>query len=117
MSAIQRLSDPELTAALALLESARTVQQMRQAQAIVIPALTGASLDMTARLLGVGRNHVCVLRRHFREAGGGTFGDHDRRGGRHRELLTASQERELVMRWREQATLDGGGTVAHLQRL
>jgi hypothetical protein len=110
-------NDTEIATALALAQTAKTVQQLRQAQAILIPALTGASLDSTARLLGVGRNHVCVLRRTFRLAGGSTFADHERRGGRHRELLSTLQERELVARWRSEATQPGGGTVSALQAL
>ncbi|HVO89464.1 MAG TPA: helix-turn-helix domain-containing protein [Casimicrobiaceae bacterium] len=112
-----RHNDAEIAAALALLESAKTVQQLRQAQSILIPALAGVSIDMTARLLGVGRNHVCVLRRAFRQAGGPTFGDRERRGGRHRELLSEAQERELVARWRSDVSSPGAGTVAGLHAL
>lgn len=92
--------ETELAWATFLIETATTVQQLRRGQAMLLPALTGASMDTTATLLGVGRNQVCVLRRQFRAAGNApSFGDHDRRGGRRRELLSLEEETRFVQGW------------------
>ena len=50
--------DEELAWAKLLIETATTVQQLRRGQAMLLPALTGASMDTTATLLGLGRNQV-----------------------------------------------------------
>ncbi len=97
----------EIDEAIRLVESAKTMQQLRQGQAILIPALTGASMDTTARILGIGRNQVCVMRREFREHGGTTYTDKDRRGGRHRELLSPEEEKAVLAPWLEQAKNGG----------
>jgi hypothetical protein len=91
----------ELAVAMELVRSAKTLQQLRQGQAILLPALTGASIETTARILGVGRNQVSVLRRLLRNAGGTTFGEKDRRGGRHRQLMTAEEEAGFLAPWVE----------------
>jgi hypothetical protein len=91
--------ETELAWATLLIETAATLQQLRR-QAMLLPALTGASLDTTATLLGVGRNQVCVLRRQFRAAGNAqSLGDQDRRGGRRRELLSLEEETRFVQGW------------------
>ena len=99
--------DSEIDEAVRLVGSAKTIQQFRQGQAVLIPALTGASMETTARILGMGRNQVCVLRRTFREHGGTTFADKDRRGGRHRELLSPEEEAVFLAPWLETAKAGG----------
>ena len=93
----------EISEAIRLVDTAKSIQQLRQGQAILIPALTGASMDTTARILGIGRNQVCVMRREFRERGGTTYPDNDRRGGRHRELLSPEEEKAFLAPWLEQS--------------
>ncbi len=44
---------------------AQTVEQLRQAQAVVLPLDFGLSLADTARLMGLSRFWVCRLRRRF----------------------------------------------------
>jgi hypothetical protein len=45
--------------------SAQTVEQLRQAQAVVMPLEHGLSLTETARVIGVSRGWACQLRRRF----------------------------------------------------
>jgi hypothetical protein len=45
--------------------SAQTVEQLRQAQAVVLPLDHGLSLAETARVIGVSRGWACQLRRRF----------------------------------------------------
>lgn len=50
------------------------------------------------------------MRRTFREHGGTTYSDKERRGGRHRELLSPDEEKAFLAPWLEQAK-DGGVIV------
>ncbi len=105
--------DEELAWAKLLIETATTVQQLRRGQAMLLPALTGASMDTTATLLGLGRNQVCVLRRQFRAPDQAPMlGDQDRRGGRRRELLSLQDEARFVQDFIDQAKQQGAPTVA-----
>ena len=89
-------NNQEIQNATQLVESAKTIQQLRQGQSILISALTGATMDETAKLLGIGRNHVCILRRQFRAKGGPTFSEKDRRGGRRRALMSLEDEQAFL---------------------
>lgn len=96
--------DAELVWAKLLIETATTVQQLRRGQAMLLPALTGASMEITATLLGLGRNQVCVLRRQFRIPDKAPLlGDQDRRGGRRQELLSLEEESRFVKGWIDQS--------------
>ena len=53
----------EVGAARALLSKAKNVQEFRQLQAILLPALLGITLKQTAEILGLSRDRVVVLRR------------------------------------------------------
>ncbi len=89
----------EVEAALRAAAAARTPLQLRQCQAILIPALTGASLQVTAGIIGVSRNQVCVLRRQFRAAGGPPAAAAERRGGRRRSHMSLDDEVRFVAPW------------------
>ena len=105
--------DEELAWAKLLIDTATTVQQLRRGQAMLLPALTGASMDTTATLLGLGRNQVCVLRRQFRAPGQAPLlGDQDQRGGRRRELLSLEEETRFVQGFIDQARQGGALAVA-----
>jgi hypothetical protein len=91
----------EVTIALARAASAETLAQLRQSQAILIPALTGASLAATAAMLGLSRNRTCVLRRQFR-AGDIVDADKKARGGRRRFLLSIDDEARFLQPWRSE---------------
>ncbi len=51
------------------LREAQTVEELRQAQAVVLPLLLGASIEQTASVLGVSKGWACQLRRRFIAAG------------------------------------------------
>ena len=51
------------------LREAKTVEELRQAQAVVLPLLLGASIEQTASVLGVSKGWACQLRRRFIAAG------------------------------------------------
>ena len=81
MGRIANHGELEIEAAKRLAVEAKSLMQLRQSQAILIPALTGASMDTTAEILGLGRNRVCVLRREFRASGYQGVEAKEKRGG------------------------------------
>lgn len=94
--------DVELSAALHLIQTAATVQQLRQGQAMLLPALTGVTMATTAKLLGVNRDRVFALRRDFRKAGNASsVGGRERRGGRRHAILSLEEERLFMQRWQQ----------------
>ena len=102
--------DSEIEAARQLAADAKTLMQLRQSQAILIPALTGASLETTAAILGLSRDRACVLRRQFRASGGQGLDGQEQRGGRRRELMSEQDEIKFLTPWSEKAQ-DGGVLV------
>lgn len=81
-----------LGAAQVCLSKARTVEELRQAQAVVLPLAFGLSLEQTARAMGVSVGWACQLRTRFIRAGGASGGGRAMRGGRRRENMTRDEE-------------------------
>jgi transposase len=82
------------------------VNRLRQALAVLLPAELNATLEQTAKLLGVGRATVVRCQRGFAQPpvvppARKTW------GGRRRALLDGEAEREFLRPWAEQAK-DGG---------
>ena len=75
---------------------AKTIDELRQAQAVVLPLAHGLSLAQTARVIGRSVVWTCRLRNRF--FAGETVGDgqRERPGGRRRENLSVERERELL---------------------
>lgn len=85
------------------IQAARTVEELRRAQAVLLPALAGRSLEQTAALLGVGRATVPRLQARFRSMSSGPGGGTRHWGGRRRALMSVEQERRFLEPWMEQA--------------
>ena len=79
-----------------VLARAQTVEQLRQAQAVVLPLDYGLSLAQTARVIGRSVPWTCRLRNRF--LAGEIVGDGQResRGGRRRQNMTPEQERQAL---------------------
>jgi transposase len=77
-------------------------EQLRAAQSVLLPAVTGATLEQTATILGVSRASVPRLQQRFREL---SQPDPPRRrwGGRRRALLSPEAEAEFLAPWAVQA--------------
>jgi transposase len=103
MSRPRRIDEELVNKAQATLREAQTVEQLRMAQAVVLPALMNYTLEQTATVLGVGRATVSRLQRRFRIRQ--TVGDVPSRswGGRRRALMSIEQERAFLAPWLEQA--------------
>ena len=82
---------------------AKTIDELRQAQAVVLPLAYGLSLEQTARVIGRSVVWTCRLRNRF--LAGETVGDgqRERPGGRRRENLSVDRERELLQPFLERA--------------
>jgi transposase len=74
------------------LANARTVEELRQAQAVVLPLEYGFSIDEVAAVLGISKGWACQLRRRFIQAGGLPAETKPKRGGRRREIMSKEEE-------------------------
>ena len=88
----------------AALREAQMIGQIRCAQAILLPALSGSTLEQTAALLGVGRSTVPRLQSRFRSSMASSGGPARHWGGRRRALMSVEQERRFLAPWVEQAS-------------
>lgn len=103
-----RRTDAKLVAkAQAALAQARDVNELRAAQAIVLPALAHTTLEETAALLGVGRASVPRLQHRFRQGLETTGSSRPPWGGRRRALMTVEEEKTFLGPWAEQARSAG----------
>ena len=104
-----------------LVQKARSVvaqttdlQELREAQSILLPALHSATLEETASLLGVSRASVHRLQTRFRAKSRGTYVAKPH-GGRGRVNMSFDQERAFLAPWAEQAK-EGGVLVVSVMR-
>lgn len=86
----------------AVLRSARTLEEFRCAQAVLLPAVANSTLEQTALLLGVGRATVPRLQARFRAMESGAAPGRQW-GGRRRALMSVEQEQRFLAPWVEQA--------------
>lgn len=87
--------------------SAQTIEQLRQAQAVVLPLDHGFSLADTAQVLGVSRGWACQLRRRFMCGEIAGAPDAPTAGGRKRQNMTLEEERAFLAPFFEQAAAGG----------
>ena len=108
--------DPRLVVrAQAALAQAATVNQLRAAQAILLPALAHTTLEETAALLGVSRASVARLQQRFRQGLQPGPSSRARWGGRRRALMTVEDEKAFLAPWVEQARSAGVLVVSPLR--
>lgn len=90
-----------------MLAQACTVEQLRQAQAVVLPLDHGLSLEQTAQAIGHSVTWTCRLRNRF--IAGQVVGDGGApaRGGRRHQNMTPEQERAALEPFLERAAAGG----------
>lgn len=94
--------DMELVAqAQALVIEATTVEDLRSAQAVLLPALLDATLDETAAALGVGRASVARLQVRLRRQLERPAEQRPKWGGRRRASMSVEEERSFLAPWVE----------------
>lgn len=89
--------------------------ELRCAQAVLLPAVMGATLEQTAMLLGVSRATIPRLQARFRESMQTEKSTPYKWGGRRRELMTSDEEKKFLESWAQQAK-DGGILVVSVIR-
>jgi transposase len=106
MARPRRIDEDLVRKATDAVASAESVAELRRAQAVLLPAVMGATLEQTAALLGISRASVPRLQARFRE--NVQAGRSRRRwGGRRRSLMTLDEEKEFLEPWAEQAKAGG----------
>jgi transposase len=99
-----RRIDPHIVKRAQLTAAASTsVESLRQCQAVLLPALFGATLEQTAEVLGVGRATVARLQVAFRKQKPGVSAAVGNWGGRRQALLTPEEEVSFLKPWLESA--------------
>ena len=76
-----------------------SVESLRQCQAVLLPALLGATLEHTAAVLGVGRATVARLQGAFRKHRSALTALARNWGGRRQSLLTQEEEDDFLKPW------------------
>lgn len=89
------------------LTTARTVSELRQAQALILPLEFGHSLEETAAILGVSKGWACNLRQQFINMSEGDVRKKAGRGGRRRENLSYEEEKAFLAPFLEKAASGG----------
>ena len=95
-----RRIDPQIVKRAQMTAAASTsVESLRPCQAVLLPALFGATLEQTAEVLGVGRATVARLQVAFRKQRSGRPAAARNWGGRRQSLLTSEEEVAFLKPW------------------
>jgi transposase len=105
-----------LRQARACLSKAKTAEELRQAQAVVLPLQFGLSLEQTAQAIGVSVGWACQLRTRFIREGPVRSGDRPSRGGRRRENLSREEEAAFLVPFFERAKTGGILVVGEIKQ-
>ncbi|MEN9633356.1 MAG: hypothetical protein RL077_1760 [Verrucomicrobiota bacterium] len=103
MSKPCKIDSATLKRARAAAAKAQSADELRCAQAILLPAVTGITWKKTAALLGVGRSTIPRLQARFRQESAPGKVARRNWGGRRRALLTLSEEKVFLAPWVAQA--------------
>jgi transposase len=99
-----RRIDPSIVKRAQMIAAAATsVESLRRCQAVLLPALFGATLEQTADVLGVGRATVARLQVAFRTQRSVVPAAARNWGGRRQALLTQEEEVAFLKPWLDSA--------------
>ena len=99
-----RRIDPLIVKPAQLTAAATTsLESLRRCQAVLLPALFGATLEQTATVLGVGRATVARLQAAFRKQKPALPSPVRNWGGRRQSLLSPEEEDAFLKPWLESA--------------
>ena len=108
--------DPEiLQKAREAIATAQTAEQLRQAQAVVLPLDYAMSLADTAQVIGVSTGWACQLRRRFMLGHVAGAADVPKPGGRNRQNMTIEEEREFLAPFLASAAAGGILVVSEIK--
>jgi transposase len=100
-------NDETIEAAQMAITQASTLDELRQAQSVLLPLLYGLSLEETAQAIGVCPTWACRLRRRFIKGRFVGASGAPAPGGRKRQNLSIEQEQEFLAPFIEQAQTGG----------
>ena len=103
MARPRRIDLELVTQAQVVVAQASDVESLRCAQAVLLPAVLGATLEQTAMLLGVGRASVLRLQSRLRQFCAKPDAERPSWGGRRRASLTPEEEANFLARWQEES--------------
>ena len=92
MSRPRRIEPPIVKQADMSVGSATSIETLRQCQAVLLPALLGATLKQTAGVLGVSRARAPRLQAAYRQAQSAARASARNWGGRRQSLRTEEEE-------------------------
>jgi transposase len=107
--------DQVLMSAREAIASAQTVEQLRQAQAVVLPLDYAMSLADTAQVIGVSPGWACQLRRRFMQGKVAGAPGAPTPGGRKRQNMTVQEERDFLAPFLESAAAGGVLVVGEIK--
>jgi transposase len=98
-----------------LLSKAKTAEELRQAQSVVMPLEFGLSIEQTARAIGVSTGWACQLRNRFIREGGIPREGKPLRGGRRRENMNLADEEAFLAPFLDKAKEGGILVVSEIK--
>ncbi len=93
MSNIQKNTEAIKIAAYKVIKNAKTIQQFRQALAVVLPLDTDMDAEQISRTIGVSKNWVSQLRGKFIR---GQLVSRSEKGGRRNQIMTLQEEQTFM---------------------
>lgn len=99
MARPRRIDADVIAHAKMIVSEACDVDTLRRAQALLLPALLGATLQQTAAVLGVSRATVPRLQARLRAQISASPVQHPSWGGRRRESMSVEEERAFLEPW------------------
>ena len=105
MARPRRIDKKAVARARKAVAQATSMEELRAAQAVLLPAVMDTTLTQTAALIGVGRATVARLQAGFRQSGkrAATEGKRKNWGGRRNALLSLAEEEDFLSPWLERA--------------
>lgn len=111
-----QVSSDVFQSAIEAAKTARTVDELRKAQAIIFPCLLGLSDNATAKLLGRSRVTVLRLRGQFKQSHAGKEPASRGWGGRRYGYMSIDEERQFLSRFSQKASGGGVLVVGEIQK-
>ena len=90
-----------------MLAKAKTIEELRQAQALILPLEHGFSIEQVAAVTGISRGWACQLRTRFIRNGGKPAEMEPKRGGRRRENMSIEEEQAFLAPFFENSRCSG----------
>jgi len=110
------LSTQVIEAALEMAQKAKTPDELRMAQTVLVPSFLQISDDLTGQIVGRSRGTVVRLRKKFRERCSGQDPQGRNWGGRRYGYMTVKQENQFLSQYFEQASHGGVLVVSEIKR-